>query len=133
LERVVFGAAVSFHEDADGFADDCRAADTVGPVVLRLLELADSNLERWPARPVTARSSQWTLAGMVGVSRENVNRALAGLAAERLVRLDGSRYVLADELALRERIARDWLIVERRDRRQAWPEGVTPRHSPNTP
>ncbi|HEU5265778.1 MAG TPA: Crp/Fnr family transcriptional regulator [Jatrophihabitans sp.] len=89
-------------------------ADRVG---LRLLELVDTNTERVNGAPVTPKISQTTLAAMVGVSRENVNRALASLTADGLVRLDRGRYVLADEAALRERIARDWPIAQRRDRR----------------
>ena len=89
-------------------------ADRVG---LRLLELVDANTERVAGAPVTPKISQSTLAAMVGVSRENVNRALATLVAEGLVRTDGGRYVLADEKALRARIGRDWPIAHRRDRR----------------
>jgi hypothetical protein len=119
LEGFVVGEAVSFHKDAGGFADDCRAADTVGPVVLRLLEWPTRTRSGWPARPVTATSSQSTLAGMVGVSRENVNRALAGLGG-RGAGATGRRPLRpCRELVSQERIAQDWLIVEHRDRRQA--------------
>jgi CRP-like cAMP-binding protein len=89
-------------------------ADRIG---LRLLELVDANAERVGDAPVTPKISQSTLAAMVGVSREHVNRSLATLAADGLVRLDRGRYVIADEAGLRERIARDWPIAQRRDRR----------------
>ena len=57
----------------------------VDRLVLRLLELVDSGPERRRLRS-TPRISQSTLAAMVGVSRENVNRALAGLVASGAIR-----------------------------------------------
>jgi CRP-like cAMP-binding protein len=89
-------------------------ADRVG---LRLLELVASNHDRPAGAPVTPKISQSTLAAMVGVSRENVNRALASLTADGLVLFDNGRYRLVDEAGLRKRIARDWPIAEPRDRR----------------
>lgn len=86
-------------------------------VALRLLELVDSNPERFADAPATPRISQSTLAAMVGVSRENVNRALAALAADGYVQLVDGRYLIENEERLRERIARDWPIAGRRDRR----------------
>lgn len=87
-------------------------------VALRLLELVDSNPEQLDGCPVTPRLSQSTLAGMVGVSRENVNRALAALITDGYVGFADGRYVITDEARLRERIARDWPIAGRRDRRK---------------
>jgi DNA-binding GntR family transcriptional regulator len=52
---------------------------------------------------------------MVGVSRENVNRALSALVAQGLIRRDGGGYVLVDEAALREVGARDFHLVQPRD------------------
>lgn len=85
---------------------------------LRLLELVEENAQHPGGAAVTPKISQSTLAGMVGVSRENVNRALASLVADGLVRLENGRYVIPDEPALRERISRDWPLSQRRDRRQ---------------
>lgn len=89
-------------------------ADRVG---LRLLELLDSSPVRVGGLPATPKISQSTLAGMIGVSRENVNRALATLVADGLVRQDAGRYVIVDEAGLRSRIGRDWPLAQRRDRR----------------
>jgi DNA-binding GntR family transcriptional regulator len=50
---------------------------------------------------MTPKISQSTLAAMVGVSRENVNRVLSALAAEGSIRRDNGRYVLVDEERLR--------------------------------
>ena len=49
-------------------------------LVLRLLELVDSNPDRVAGKAVTPKISQPMLASMIGVSRENVNRALSALA-----------------------------------------------------
>lgn len=89
-------------------------ADRIG---LRLLEMIDSSESTGDGPAVTPPISQAMLAAMVGVSRENVNRALAGLTADGLIRQDRGRYVIVDEAALRARIARDWPTAFRRDRR----------------
>jgi hypothetical protein len=88
-------------------------------LVLRLLELVDSNPERWAGFAVTPRVSQATLAAMVGVSRENVNRALAVLMASGTIRRERGRYVLVEERQLRQRVV-DGVgpMAERRDRRR---------------
>ena len=54
---------------------------------------------------------------MIGVSRENVNRALAALALDGSVRLENGRYVLIDEERLRREVAQGWPLAARRDRR----------------
>ena len=86
-------------------------------VGLRLLELLDSGPESQHGERATQKISQSTLAGMVGVSRENVNRALAILVSSGFVRQDKGRYVIEDEDGLRRELSRDWPIVQRRDRR----------------
>ena len=89
----------------------------VDRIGLRLLELVDSSSAGRDGARATPKVSQATLAAMVGVSRENVNRALATLAAEGLVRQEKGHYVLLDEPGLRRRLARDWPLAGRRDRR----------------
>lgn len=86
-------------------------------LVLRLLELVDSSPERLPGQAVTPKITQSTLAAMVGVSRENVNRALAALMTDGSIRHERGRYVLVDEERLRRDLGRDWPLVGRRDRR----------------
>ena len=86
-------------------------------LLLRLLELIDSSPERVSGLPATPKISQSTLAAMIGVSRENVNRAVAELTTSGLIRQDRGRYVLLDEERLRRQVARDWPLVRRRDRR----------------
>ena len=53
---------------------------------------------------------------MIGVSRENVNRALAALAIDGAIRQEDGRYVLIDEDRLRNEMSRDWPLPTRRDR-----------------
>jgi CRP/FNR family cyclic AMP-dependent transcriptional regulator len=86
-------------------------------LVLRMLELVDSSPERLSGQAVTPKISQSMLAAMVGVSRENVNRALAALTADGSIRQERGRYVLVDEERLRRRLSRDGPLVGRRDRR----------------
>ncbi len=86
-------------------------------LLLRLLELIDSSPERVSGLPATPKISQSTLAAMIGVSRENVNRAVAELTTSGLIRQDRGRYVLLDEERLRRQVARDWPLARRRDRR----------------
>jgi CRP/FNR family transcriptional regulator, cyclic AMP receptor protein len=87
-------------------------------LVLRLLELVDSNPARVAGKAVTPKISQSMLASMIGVSRENVNRALSALALGGSIRQEGGRYVLVDEERLRREVSRDWPLAGRRDRRQ---------------
>lgn len=56
---------------------------------MRLLKLAESRPERSSGEAMTPWISQSTLAAMIGVSRENVNRALAALAIDGAVRVVG--------------------------------------------
>jgi CRP-like cAMP-binding protein len=86
-------------------------------LLLRLLELIDSSPERRSGEAVTPRITQSTLAAMIGVSRENVNRALAALALDGSVRMEDGRYVLVDEERLRRDVGQGWPLAARRDRR----------------
>jgi CRP/FNR family cyclic AMP-dependent transcriptional regulator len=87
-------------------------------LVLRLLELVDSGAVRSDGLSVTPRVSQATLAAMVGVSRENLNRAMATLVAGGLIRQEKGRYVLLDEARLREEVVQGaGPMAQRRDRR----------------
>jgi CRP/FNR family transcriptional regulator, cyclic AMP receptor protein len=91
-------------------------------LVLRLLELIDSSPERGATEAVTPKITQSTLAAMIGVSRENVNRALAALALDGSIRQEDGRYVLVDEERLRRDVAQGWPLAARRDRRVALPD-----------
>ena len=82
-----------------------------------MLELIDSSPERRSGGTVTPKITQSRLAVMIGVSRENANRALAALARDGSVRLEDGRYVLVDEERLRREVAQGWPLAARRDRR----------------
>jgi CRP/FNR family transcriptional regulator, cyclic AMP receptor protein len=86
-------------------------------LILRLLELTESSEQPGAGAAATPRITQSTLAAMIGVSRENVNRALAALAVDGAIRQEGGRYILVDEERLRSEVSRDWPLAGRRDRR----------------
>ena len=90
-------------------------------LLARLLELADRNAPDGDGVVATPRISQSTLAGMVGVTRERVNRALASLAASGEVRHEAGRYVLVDPEGLRRGLAQGFPPLERRNRRTGRP------------
>jgi CRP-like cAMP-binding protein len=88
-------------------------------LVLRLLELVDSSPERQAGLSVTPKVSQSTLAAMIGVSRENVNRALAVLTTSGAIRQEKGRYVLVEEERLRRDVVRGVEpVAGRRDQRR---------------
>jgi CRP/FNR family cyclic AMP-dependent transcriptional regulator len=86
-------------------------------LLLRLVELAETNATNDEGFGVTPKISQATLAAMVGVSRENVNRALGALAAEGTIRIESGGYVLPDLDRLRTETLDGLPILERRNRR----------------
>jgi CRP-like cAMP-binding protein len=85
-------------------------------LLLRLLDLAETNATA-DGVGVTPRISQATLAAMVGVSRERVNRALAALAAQGCIRIERGRYVLCEPERLRREVAGGWPLLARLNRR----------------
>jgi CRP/FNR family cyclic AMP-dependent transcriptional regulator len=86
-------------------------------LLLRLLELAETNAQSSGVEASTPKISQSTLAAMVGSSRENVNRALAALATEGVVRIEAGRYVITDPNASRQRVSQGWPLLGRPNRR----------------
>ena len=93
-----------WHPTSGGRPHDSSLATAVDRrLVLRLLEQIDSTPRGIGSRH--AEDSQSTLAAMIGVSRENVNRAW--LSSHRMADPhDGGRYVLVDEGRLRREVAR---------------------------
>jgi CRP/FNR family cyclic AMP-dependent transcriptional regulator len=86
-------------------------------LLLRLVELADTSPRGTDGAGVTPKISQATLAAMVGVSRENVNRALSGLAADGTIRIQAGSYVLPELERLREEISDGLPVLDARNRR----------------
>jgi CRP-like cAMP-binding protein len=87
-------------------------------LLLRLVELADTNPRGTDGAGVTPRISRATLAAMVGVSRENVNRTLSALAADGTILIQAGSYVLPELERLREEISDGLPILDTRNRRQ---------------
>ena len=106
-------------------------------LILKLLELVDSSPSAVAGHVATPKISQSTLAAMIGVTRENVNRALSALAIDGVIRQEGGRYVFVDEDRARREISRDWPLP--RSETDAWSSepsvsldhapGVIQRHS----
>lgn len=79
--------------------------DIPGRVAKKLLDLAESHGEDTPTgRRIRMRLPQRTLAGMVGASRENVNRALARLMAHGDIAKEGGHIILVRPAELRKRV-----------------------------
>jgi len=81
---------------------DLAFNDIPGRVARKLLELASARGER-PGGVVTVPLSQRTLAGLVGASRENVNRALSRFAALGAIKLERGRVTVLRPEELRRR------------------------------
>jgi CRP-like cAMP-binding protein len=86
-------------------------------LLVRILELADSMEAEPGTRASTPEVSQSMLAAMLGVTRENVNRALGGLVADGWLVRDSGRYVILDEQRIRAAVGRDLPITTRLDHR----------------
>lgn len=110
----------------EGLAEQVRSAaedlgalasrDVAGRLALKLLELdALYGTVRDGAPETAIPLTQATLAGMIGATRENVNRALKVLAACGCVVLEGSAVRLCDRDALRARAGGGHLAPYRRN------------------
>jgi CRP-like cAMP-binding protein len=86
-------------------------------LLLRLLDLADTNAQASDGESSTPKISQATLAAMVGATRENVNRALAALAAQGTIRIGSGRYVITDPAGSRDEVSAGWPLMARLNRR----------------
>ena len=84
-------------------------------VLLRLLDLAETNGSVGRETALAPRLSQATLAAMIGASRENVNRALAALTAAGTLRIVGGRYAVVDPDGVRRAIIDGWPLPPRPD------------------
>jgi CRP/FNR family transcriptional regulator len=88
----------------DAFAE-VAFLDITGRVAQKLLDLAETNGQATAdGVRIGMRLSQRALAGMVGASRENVNRALSRFAATGVIRHEGGAITILDPAALRRRV-----------------------------
>lgn len=87
----------------DAFAE-VSFLDIPGRVAQKLLELAETHGQRADdGVRITVRLSQRILAGMVGASRENVNRALSRFAAAGAIRVEPAGITILRPEVLRRR------------------------------
>lgn len=85
-------------------------------IVRKLIELSFTDGMEDDGRVQIALSvTQGTLAGLVGATRENVNRALSVLAADGTVRVENRRLLITDLAALRRRSERGWAPLYNRN------------------
>jgi CRP/FNR family cyclic AMP-dependent transcriptional regulator len=98
--------------------NDVAYAEIRARVVRKILELATAHgQERQDgSMEIMLSVSQTTMAGMVGATRENVNRALGTLAADGDVQVVGGRLVIADPARLRQQAEGGVPLLHRRNR-----------------
>jgi CRP/FNR family cyclic AMP-dependent transcriptional regulator len=83
---------------------DLAFLDIPGRVAAKLLELAETHGEHTPeGTRIGHKLSQRTLAGMIGASRENVNRALAAFSDQGAIRQENGLITILSPAALRRR------------------------------
>jgi CRP-like cAMP-binding protein len=123
----------------EGLATEARATiETVteigflqiqGRVVRKLLELAATHGQRREdgSVEIAVSVSQSTMAGLIGASRENVNRALGALTAGGNVQVFDGHFVIADLIGLRTKADRGWIPLHRRNRLAEELRGESPR------
>jgi CRP/FNR family cyclic AMP-dependent transcriptional regulator len=101
--RVVTQLSGRIRRKDDEYAD-LAFNDIPGRVARKLLELASARGGApAPGASIALPMSQRTLAGLVGGSRENVNRALSRFASLGLVKVDRGRITLLNSDGLRRR------------------------------
>jgi CRP-like cAMP-binding protein len=90
---------------ADDFLEDIFFLNVSARLAKKLIELALSNgYQEGQAEPGTVIATQKELAGMVGASRESVNKELRILREKELVSLSGNTILILDMENLRRRI-----------------------------
>ncbi|MDQ6876243.1 MAG: Crp/Fnr family transcriptional regulator [Candidatus Dormibacteraeota bacterium] len=117
MMRMLEGLAAEVRR-TDETVTDIGFAEIRRRIVRKLLELAaqhghereDGSLE------IALSVPQTTLAGLVGATRENVNRALRALSAEGKVRLVGGRFLVPDLVGLRREADRGRTPLRGRNR-----------------
>lgn len=102
----VLAAVASRVREADEMAGGLAFLDVGGRVAKKLLELAASHgVQRRDGILLDLPLTQEEIANMVGVTRESVNRHLAYLRREGVIRGRGRRFVIQDVEALELRAA----------------------------
>ena len=90
---------------ADDFLEDIFFLNVAARLAKKLIELAMSNgLQEGENGPIKLSVTQKNLAGMIGTTRESVNKELRALREKNLVSLLGSAILIHDIEALKQRI-----------------------------
>jgi CRP/FNR family transcriptional regulator, cyclic AMP receptor protein len=116
MMRILEGLAAQAREPIETVTDVGYSQIRDRVVRKLLLIAAEEGHDRGDeAGEVALSVSQTTLAGLVGATRENVNRALSSLAAEGELRVVQGRILILDLGALRARADRGWPQIHRRN------------------
>lgn len=104
LMRRLLKVFATYIRDMDAALAEAAFLDIPGRVATRLLALAQTRGERTPTGiRIAMKLSQRTLAGMVGASRENVNRSLRRFIARGDIAQDGGYITIVRPAELRKR------------------------------
>jgi CRP/FNR family transcriptional regulator, cyclic AMP receptor protein len=116
MMRILAGLASQAREPVETVTD-IGYAQIRERVVHKLLQLAATHGQELEddSVEITLTMSQTTLAGLVGATRENVNRALRTLTADGDLRLVQGRIVIPNIAALRAKVDRGLPTVHRRN------------------
>lgn len=108
LRRALLASLATEIRRLTGHVEDLHFLDLPGRLASRILRLAESPGAESDGSTVRIPwpYTQSELAGMIGGSRQSVNRMLADLVEQGLVRLERDRLVLVDAGALRRTVAR---------------------------
>jgi CRP/FNR family transcriptional regulator, cyclic AMP receptor protein len=90
---------------ADDFLEDIFFLNVAARLAKKLIELATSNgFQEGESGPIKLNISQKDLAGMIGATRESVNKELRVLREKNLISLSGRTILIHNMEALRQRI-----------------------------
>jgi CRP/FNR family cyclic AMP-dependent transcriptional regulator len=90
---------------ADDYLEDIFFLNVAARLAKKLIELAGSNgFRENDGGPIKLSVTQKDLAGMIGATRESVNKELRSLREKNLIGLSGKSVVIADLEALKQRI-----------------------------
>ncbi|MCE5283873.1 MAG: Crp/Fnr family transcriptional regulator [Deltaproteobacteria bacterium] len=103
--RSILGALSRRLRKADDFLEDIFFLNVPARLAKKLIELAESGgFKENPSATIELTVTQRELAGMVGATRESVNKALRTFREKKLISLSGNTLQIHDVDALRKKI-----------------------------
>lgn len=103
--KAVLSALCKRLRKADDFLEDIFFLNVAARLAKKLIELAMNNgIREGENKPVKLSVTQKDLAGMIGTTRESVNKELRALREKNLIELSSKTVLIRDLDALRERI-----------------------------